>query len=88
MASACARTVASSIFRAKWFQLFQPIGGVAATCGDCAEPPDEKQKTRHKIAKANADARGRARNGARQIGFMRFLLVDAGRSPSGASGSA
>src|ERR1700744_4753814 len=30
MASAMARTSAAVIFPAKWFQLFQPIGGVAA----------------------------------------------------------
>ena len=40
MASAWARTVASSILAAKWFQLFQPIGGVGAVVGAaCAEAP-------------------------------------------------
>ena len=36
MASAWARTVASSILASKWFQLFQPIGGVAAAPGETA----------------------------------------------------
>src|SRR6266566_6339467 len=36
MASAWARTVASSIFPAKWFQLFHPIGGVVARPPVCA----------------------------------------------------
>ena len=30
MASACARIVASSTLSWKWFQLFQPMGGVCA----------------------------------------------------------
>src|SRR5271163_2652874 len=34
--SAVARTSASVTLVAKWFQLFQPMGGVAASGGDCA----------------------------------------------------
>src|SRR5208283_5677171 len=40
MASAWARTVRASIFSAKWFQLFQPIGGVGARFCSCAETCD------------------------------------------------
>src|SRR5258708_5903565 len=36
IASACARIVASSTLLWKWFQLFQPIGGVAAIFVACA----------------------------------------------------
>jgi len=34
--SALARTSASVTRSAKWFQLFQPMGGVAASSTDCA----------------------------------------------------
>src|SRR5881227_510145 len=36
MASAAARTTASLTLQAKWFQLFQPMGGVSASPGSCA----------------------------------------------------
>src|SRR5690242_10918648 len=41
IASAWARTVGSSILPAKWFQLFQPIGGVGAALAGAARaaPP-------------------------------------------------
>src|SRR5260370_34830561 len=53
MASACALTVASSIFLLKWFQLFQPIGGVEASFTVCWErTADRSSPGRATTAKA------------------------------------
>src|SRR5260370_34714695 len=43
IASACARIVASSTLLWKWFQLFQPIGGVAAMSMVCAGKKDARR---------------------------------------------
>src|SRR5215510_3577067 len=51
MASACARTIGSLTSLAKWFQLFQPIGGVAASFTFCATPIENSSPEKISIAK-------------------------------------
>src|ERR1700744_2466792 len=65
MASAADRTSASVTLSAKWFQLFQPIGGVAATGTLCAVSPKGAQNAAIKHSF--------------QL-FIRFLLEQVSRS--------
>src|SRR5215472_4677961 len=51
MASAWARTMGSLTSLAKWFQLFQPIGGVAASFTFCAAAMDDSSPEKASIAK-------------------------------------
>src|SRR5215510_9835492 len=51
MASACARTIGSLTSLAKWFQLFQPIGGVGASFTFCAALIENSSPEKIGIAK-------------------------------------
>src|SRR5215471_14883089 len=76
MASACARTIGSLTSLAKWFQLFQPIGGVAARFTVCAASvdssnPEEVSAARKRLTKMCINSSTQAI----QDNVLLFLLI-------------
>src|SRR5579863_4926434 len=69
MASAEARTTASLTLQAKWFQLFQPMGGVAASAEDWA---GARAASAH-----SATTRASAASSIRPIARIRFFSMAA-----------
>src|SRR5580693_7991455 len=69
MAPACSRIVRASTFSAKWFQLFQPMGGVAARLFSCAHTD---VAAAHQIA-ASTTASTARKVFSRRIKFLSFI---------------